>query len=97
VGQSLALGESWWELTPRSFFALLENHQKKQQREERRGDLHFGLIAATIANSKRSKESDKIWEPEDFFPQHRPEPREMSDEEIFNRLEGRWGEAEKAT
>lgn len=50
-------------MTPRFFFALLERHSNR----EKRLDFRSGIIAATVANSNRGKNS-KAYLPEDFMP-----------------------------
>lgn len=41
---------------------------------DRRGDIQAGIIAAMIANSHRTKSTDKIFGPKDFIPDWDPAP-----------------------
>ncbi len=66
--------------------ALLERIRVVRTVEERRMDLRFGVVAATLINVKRTKESDKVFSANDFFPDPDARHREMSDREIFERM-----------
>lgn len=80
-------------LSTAEFFSLtypeFEALRLQYQEAERRRDYRFGVLAAVIANGNRSKPTDRVWSPEDFFDLQ--EEREQSDEEIAAILMGMWG------
>lgn len=43
---------------------------------------YFGTIAATIANTQRSKRSDKVFQWRDFFPQYGTTKHQTTEEQI---------------
>lgn len=53
----------FWNLTPLLFGMLSEQHRQR----ERRKDLRAGLVAAAVYNTARTKKTDKVWMPGDFF------------------------------
>ena len=53
-----------------------------------KGDLHAGIVAATIANVNRGKNS-KAFQPSDFMPlQTQPDQDEDEMKEIMNQIAG---------
>ena len=55
---------------------------------DERGDLQAGIIASTVANANRGKNS-KPYSPKDFIPKFRDTPEKMSNSEMiqnFKRL-----------
>lgn len=51
---------------------------------DRRGDVQASMICSTIANTQRTKKSDKVWGPNDFMPKwDRPPVKEQTvDEQV---------------
>ena len=69
--------EAFWRSTPRMVYALIERWELEQERRDHRA----GIVAATIANVNRRKNS-KAYSPADFVPQRR-QPRPLdADEQV---------------
>lgn len=56
-------GDEFWSLSYREILACVDHYRDEQADAV----VPFGVVAATIRNVNRSKESDKVWGPEDFF------------------------------
>lgn len=56
-------GDEFWTLSPREFFKLAEIWKREQTMLNYRA----GITAANILNVHRQKNSDRIWQPLDFF------------------------------
>jgi hypothetical protein len=56
--------EFFWSLSPNLFARLHERYRERLKLE----DYRAGMIAATLVNVQRSKDSDKFWTAADFFP-----------------------------
>lgn len=75
----------FWSLTLALFLRLLERHRAA----ERRADHRAGTVAATMANTTRTAETDKLWGWRDFFPEG-PEAEEEQDEEEMLTVMSMW-------
>lgn len=71
--------EFFWNLTPRLFDLLADQYRQ----HERRLNLRAGLIAAELRNSNRSKRTDKVWTPIDFFPEAASRDDAQTEEEML--------------
>lgn len=49
---------------------------------EERDDLRMGIVASTIANANRGKNT-KAYSPQDFMPQFEPEPEDVAIERMI--------------
>jgi hypothetical protein len=76
----LPTGE-FWDSTPRRVDRLTREYAKVEQRR----DYRAGMIAATVRNARRTKTSQKFWQPHDFFPNLKPgQAKRMEPDEIRN-------------
>jgi hypothetical protein len=71
--------QEFWDLTPREFSAFLDMHERQQER----ADMRFGVVAASVRNAQRIKDSDHIFTPYDFFNLRPPPIREKSIDELL--------------
>jgi len=56
-------GDEFWGLTYREIAACIKAYNQDEEQHR----LLFGLVAATLINVNRSKDSDRVWHPGDFF------------------------------
>lgn len=78
-------------MTPRELHALSDIHHRSEESLNYRA----GLIAAMVANSNRTKDSDHLFQPMDFFEPSKPE-RELTAEELAENLDRVLRQAEAA-
>jgi hypothetical protein len=71
--------EFFWSLSPNLFARLHERYRERLKHE----DYRAGMIAATLVNVQRSKDSDKFWTPADFFPDVFAPAPERTDDQSF--------------
>jgi hypothetical protein len=56
---------------------------REYAKAEERKDYRAGIIAATIRNVKRTRQSPKFWQPHDFFSNLKPgQAKRMEPDEI---------------
>lgn len=51
--------------------------------EQKRRDYRAGIGASATLNTIRSKETDRVWEPADFFPGLAREPEPQTEEDML--------------
>lgn len=75
--------DEFWNLSPREFFKLAEVYRQN----EKLWNYRAGLAPAMTANTNRSKSTDRVWQPLDFFGGEAEEPKILSAEEILEKME----------
>lgn len=65
---------------------LFKRLVERVKAREEANNLRAGLISSMILNVNRSKSTDKVWTPVDFFPKERKELVPQTDEQMYKTL-----------